>query len=438
VRMVGATIGKMFVCSSATFINAGGEALSADGLRVGSSILFDRRFTAIGEVRLLGAIVHGDFSCRGAHLLNARNDALSADGIRVHGSINLNRGFRSIGKVRLIGAEVKRDLSCRDAWMRNVNGDSLAADRISVRGSVYFDGTFATNGLVELGASRVGGDLQFRYCRFQGDGATGVVAENAQVDGKFYWKSIQLSDATVLNLSYASVGQLGDDEQSWPKQGKAIFNGFLYRTIVEGPTDARRRLQWLKRQQTKPFYTQPYDQLVEALRRSGHEADAVLVAIGREDARLKYGELGFLSRIQQAFLKYFGDYGYKPHHRALQWAILFVVIGGIVFHLGYENDLFSPTRERVYMDPSYRVEGILPDDYPRFNAVIFSVDALVPFLELHQEEYWLPNANRTCNAWGYVLPCGGLLRGYLWLHIVMGWIVATLFAIGFTGAMKKE
>lgn len=438
VRLVGATVGKMFVCSGARFVNAGGEALSADGMRVGSSILFDRKFRAWGEVRMLGAQVHGDLSCRGARMLNPRGDALSADGVRVHGSINLNRGFRAIGRVRLIGAEVKRDLTCRDAWLRNHGGDALVADRSAIRGNVYFDGNFACNALVQVRASRVGGDMHFLSCRFHGTGPTGLMAENVQVEGKFSWKGIQLANETTLNLSYASVSQLADDEDSWPRAGRLILNGFGYRAIVEGPSDARRRLVWVQRQPSKPFYTQPYDQLASVLQRAGYDGEATQVAIAREDAKLKYGDLSVLSMLQQAFLKYFGDYGYRPHHRAMKWAIFFVVIGTFVFYFGFEAHQFSPTRERVYLDDMYVVQGLLPEDYPAFNPLVYSIDALVPFLELHQEEYWLPNANRRCGIGDTRLPCGSMLRIYLWLHIVMGWVVTTLFAIGFSGVVKKS
>ena len=438
VRLVGATVGKMWVCSGARFINPRGEALCADGMRVGRSILFDRKFRAWGEVRMLGAQVRGDLSCRGARFLNPRGDALSADGVRVHGSINLNRGFRAFGRVRLVGADVKRDLTCRDAMLRNYDGDALVADRSAIRGNVYFDGAFSCNSVLQFRAARIGGDLQLRNCNFYGNRASGLVAENVQVEGKFYWKAIQLVEETMLNLSYASVSQMADDEESWPSAGRLILNGFSYRTIIEGPYDARRRLAWLARQASKPFYTQPYDQLVSVLQRAGYDGEATQIAIAREDAKLKYGELGLLNSLQQAFLKYFGDYGYRPHHRAMKWAIFFVVLGAIVFHLGYGANLFSPTRERVYLDDMYLVQGLLPEDYPAFNSLVYSIDALVPFLELHQEDYWLPNANRRCDLSGIRLGCGSILRIYHWLHIVMGWVVTTLFAIGFSGVLKKS
>ena len=413
------------------------EALTADGIKVGSSILFDRDFRALGEVRIVGAVITGDLSCRGGRILNRGGDALSADGITTTGSINFNRSFRAIGRVRLIGATIKRDLSCRDGHFLNHAGEALSGDRARIDGNIYFDGRFKSNGIISLPAIRVGGDLYFWNAEFCGTSTTGFMAENAVIDGKFIWKGIEQAAGTLLNLTHARVGQLADDEASWPMQGNLFLNGFTYSVIAEGPMSAVYRLRWLRRHNPHPFFPQPYEQLAQVFRKVGHDEEAIKIAIAKEDARLKYSQLDWGTWLRQWFMKYIVHYGYKPHHRALALGTLFIVLGWVVFQVGYGFDLFSPTRERVYMDQSYIQSHIVPEAYPGFNSFIYSLDAFIPFVDLHQDAYWLPNANHTCSISGLQLSCGALLRNYLWIHIGMGWVFTTLFAVGFSGLVRK-
>lgn len=438
VRLVGASVERMFICSGGRFVNPRREALVADGIHVGGSIMLEKSFVAVGEVRLMGAMVQGDLSCRGGRMLNRGLDALSADGITVNGAVNLNRGFRAIGRLRLVGAAIKRDLTCRDARLLNHGHDALVIDRARIEGNLYLEGQFRSNATVSLRTCRINGDVHVWNARFDGSGTSGLLAENAAVSGKWIWKGIRLARHTRLDLAHARLGQLADEEASWPAPGMLSLNGLSYHSISEGPLDAKRRLIWLRRQPLRPFSQQPYEQLAAALRQAGHDEDAIAVAIAGEDDRLRYGDLPLAIRCRQWALKYLLDYGYKPHHRALLLGTLLMLFGWLLFQLGASADLMSPTRERVYMSADYQRTHVVPPDYPDFNPLVYSIDAFVPFVNLHQEEYWLPNANRRCHAGDRGLPCGALLRGYMWLHISMGWILTTLFAVGLTGLVRKE
>lgn len=89
----------------------------------------------------------------------------------------------------------------------------------------------------------------------------------------------------------------------------------------------------------------------------------------------------------------------------------------------------------------------ISDDYPKFHALMYSVDVFVPIIDFHQESYWLPNANikddleiplNYSNIIHYKNACiGSLLRWYLWFHIAMGWILTTLGLAGFTGLVRR-
>ena len=78
--------------------------------------------------------------------------------------------------------------------------------------------------------------------------------------------------------------------------------------------------------------------------------------------------------------------------------------------------------------------------YPKFNALVYSLETFVPLLKLDIEKYWIPDANRG-RRFGLlvselVIP-GTLFRCYLCLHIIAGWILTTLWVGGVTGLIKS-
>ena len=88
-----------------------------------------------------------------------------------------------------------------------------------------------------------------------------------------------------------------------------------------------------------------------------------------------------------------------------------------------------PAKERVFMSPDYIDKGELPKHYPKFNALMYSIDMFIPIVDLRQESYWLPRYSKE-HGWIYVI--------YMWIHIAFGWILTTLGVVGLTGIVKKE
>ena len=48
---------------------------------------------------------------------------------------------------------------------------------------------------------------------------------------------------------------------------------------------------------------------------------------------------------------------------------------------------------------------------------------------MHQGRFWLPKAG---TAWGWAV------MGYLWLHILLGWVLTTVAVAGLTGLVRKD
>ncbi|HUK67346.1 MAG TPA: hypothetical protein VLW50_01095 [Streptosporangiaceae bacterium] len=76
-------------------VNARLLALVAERLKVGGSTLLRNGFTAAGAVSLLGADITGNLECDGAKFngTDASGNALNADGLKVGHSVLLRHGF---------------------------------------------------------------------------------------------------------------------------------------------------------------------------------------------------------------------------------------------------------------------------------------------------------------------------------------------------------
>src|SRR5262249_46954579 len=138
-QLRGADIAGRLTCSGAT-VTAGydGNAMLADAVRVGESVLLDSGFTAAGAVRLDAAEITGGLVCRGASVTGCDfdGDAVRADAMKAGRGVFLDRGFTAAGAIRLPYADITGQLVCRGATLngRDRDGESLVAFGMKVTG----------------------------------------------------------------------------------------------------------------------------------------------------------------------------------------------------------------------------------------------------------------------------------------------------------------
>jgi len=223
-----------------------------------------------------------------------------------------------------------------------------------------------------------------------------------------------------MSLAYAQVRVLADAPASWPERGELVLDGFTYDALTE-PRDIKDGLNWLERQYPEErkewrgtFRPQPYDQLAAVLRRMGHEKDAAGVLVGKQRHRRKYGTMGFWARAWNRLMGAMIGHGYKVGRVA--WLALGLwLLGVLFFWQGYGAGLIvRPGSD----EPPPSVAGFCP--------WIYSLDVLLPVVNLHQEEVWRPD------------PTNRLLRWYFWAQILAGWFLATLLVAGLTGIVRRE
>jgi len=347
-------------------------------------VFFRNGFKVTGKLKLLRSKIGSNFECDGGIFENPSDVALDADSITVEGSTYLRDGFRSAGEVRLVGAKIGASLICIGGTFDNGEGIALRLVRANISGALFL-------------------------------------------------RSLTIQPIGTVHLGGARVGQLIDDFASWPRPRYLILDGFVYGSLAESaPTDAKRRSDWLNRQPEDQFKPQPYEQLAQVLRQMGHERESRAIAIAKYAALRKRGGLSALGRFWNLFLGVTIRYGYQPALIIL-WMALFVLAGSWVFSQVYSSCLMAPSKERIYLDKQQFQcsNGIwnLPQEYPRFHAVVYSLDVFFPVVDLQQKAYWQPTD---------ATPKGLAYRGYFWAHTVIGWLLTGVAVAGLARLVKRD
>ncbi|MBI3574299.1 MAG: hypothetical protein HY083_01350 [Gammaproteobacteria bacterium] len=431
VCLLGADIGGQLSCARATLKNPKGEALNADRLKTVGSVFLHNGFHAEGEVRLLGADIGGDFACTGATLKNPEGKALSADGLKTAGGVFLTEGFHAEGEVRLLGADIGGDFACTGATLKNSEGEALSADCLKTTGNVFLNKDFHAEGEVCLLGADIGGQLDCTGATFSNPKGDTLSAAGMQVNGALFWRDMKNRPQGTVNLMHTRVGQLVDDEKSWPNEKGFFLDGFEYKTFAgSAPQTAVERLRWLRLQPQRKgrFWPQPYEQLAKVFRDMGHESDARTVLIAKQDDLRKYGQLSWKARLWNRFLGETIGHGHRTW-KVFYYIVLMIVLGWFLFIQADKRNVMQPSRELVYLNAEYIRTGELPDKYPRFQPLVYSIDTFFPFVDLHQEGYWLPNVSKPSDYW---------FKVYLWIHIGMGWVLSTFAVAALTGLIRKD
>jgi hypothetical protein len=474
VRLPGAKIGDDLDCKGGQFEVKIGDALSADGAVVKGDVFLGYGFKATGRVRLLGAQIGGDLNCTAGQFKVKEGDALSADGAVVKGSVFLRDGFKATGQVRLLGARIGAFLACTRGQFEVKEGDALLADRAVVKGVVHLSDGFKATGQVKLLGAQVGGDLVCAGGQFEAKEGDALILQKAVVRGA--WLIYGLSPAARINARHADVAVLVDELAAWAPG--SVLDGLRYAAIAgKAPTRGTDRLEWLRRQRADHlgntgFCPQPWRQVQRVLRDMGHTEDAKQVGIAYEDHLRAIGRIGlappgtpgpirWLKRVAAKSAHYgFGKlagYGYRPI-RLVGWMVsVWLLCGAGYWYLALPpRSALAPSDPLVFLNSSYeecqpdRKEkpgnwflcGPLRGEYATFSPLAFSLDVMLPLVDLGQEKSWgafvpTPKDNPVEELFGH-FHWGHAARLLIWLQTLFGWLSSLLLVAIVSGFSRRN
>ncbi|WP_332684303.1 hypothetical protein [Bosea sp. (in: a-proteobacteria)] len=420
-----------------------------------------------GEVNLVQARLGSNLECDGATIRAPSGYALLAPSLEVRNVLVRGASFR--GGINLSGAQLAADLDCAGAVVTRMEGVAIEASEMESRGSVVLRGA-RIEGETRLTASAISGDMDCSGAVLDNPGETALEMSRTVLKGAFFLRREARVNG-ALALTGASIGTIHDEASCWPKTGDLLLNRCRYGAFIDGPVDAGSRLDWLSRQTPErsgeDFWPQPYEQLASVFREMGHGEDARAVLVVKErlqrQARRQRARNPLWRGLLAAADGVLGvtlAYGRQPL-LAFVWLLVFWVLGVATFAYAERQSAIMPNSAVVLRAPEWTLCGLEKSEqrvlvatqltnglaesgqtqlacflqrwegssYPAFNPWMYSLDTLLPVLDMGQKAFWRPNPTK---------PGGGLAIGYFYFQSIVGWALSLLAVAGFSGLVKSS
>jgi hypothetical protein len=455
-------------------------------------------------VQLIGAWIEGPLELRGCYVprgmalmactLNKRIEAhdahiaglfvlnssrllegLGADGLRCDSDVFLQNGFHSADGVWLINAQIGGDLNCSGGqFSPPVKECALLADGIVVSGSVHLRCGFKATGGVSLIGAQIGGDLDCHKGDFATSAAQLYIQSTTIRTAKFH----DLVRPAVIKATAAQVGELWDDRSAWATG--STLNGLVYKSLHgAAPTDVATRIDWLRKQTDEHlgedtlkqgFRPQPWKHLQNVLREMGYYADARAVGVAFEDQLRKADRIGQIAdagtaknifpvlrrkclRALHWLFGFLAGYGYHPLRLFMSLVGVWLFCGVIYWWLAYApHSAIGPTDPLVFQNTAYSACAKenngnwmlceqLPAEYTTFSPLAYSLDILLPLVDLGQEKRWgplTPTPEKNFCVELLSLSPPHWVRLLNWFQILYGWVASLLFVAIVSGMSRRS
>ena len=449
VRLTNARIGGNLECSGGCF-EAPVDALVCDGAAIGGAFIFGGGARCRGTMRLVAAKIGLDLDCCGGSMTGTEC-ALMADGVQVSRSVFLRDGFKAAGSIRLLRATIGETFDTTGATIANPGAIGLFCDGARIRGDLFLRDGFQCSGDVRLVGVTIGGNLSCIDCTIDRVEDVALSCDGASVSGAFFFRAIRGITGAV-DLSSMRVGTLCDDAESWDRvTGPLSLDGLTYTRFAGGaPTDGKTRVHWLEKQGLNDvrtaFRPQPWEQLVSVLRTMGHVGEARHVAIAKQVRRRRTGQVPAMTRPFHWLYGALVGYGYQPGRLVVIMACVWLacaLVYGLAVHpaLVGGTPLLAPAHREP--DASCLIAlatdrkaacGSPAPDYEGFVPLVYSLDVLMPVVNLGYKATWQPLVSDDQQR---PLFWGRMLRLVYWFEIAFGWVAGVLL-VGVLGSLIKK
>jgi adhesin HecA-like repeat protein len=392
IRLYGASLSANLTVSGGTVRNPGGTALNLDRATVG--VFRGDGLVAEGQVNLMNARIASDFDLTNARLTgDGGRPVLAADGASVDGALVL-AGLHADGEICLRTVQVGQRILLLDSRLANPGGTALRLSRAKVAADVFCERMTAA-GRVRVAGAAIGGELSFREAKLRN--GTGTALDAAALDAGEL--SLRLAEPAegLVDLRHARVRIFRDDPGTWPSL--LSTDGLTY-DALEPPLSAQQRLQWLARD-PNGHQSRPYEQLAAYYTAAGRSAEARRVMYAGEVILRK--NKTFLPRTWSLLQDVTIGYGYQPW-RAVAWLAVLLIAGSITFAVEPPPPLGS-------------------GNAPHFNPVIYSLDLLLPVVDLGQKHAFNP---------------AGAEQWLSYLLMAAGWVLITTVAAGAARVLSRR
>jgi hypothetical protein len=198
-------------------------------------------------------------------------------------------------------------------------------------------------------------------------------------------------------LDHARIGLLRDDPDRWPE--RLHLEGLTYETL-HPRLPSGERLRWLARD-PNGYQPQLYEQLAAMYTRTGQPGEALRVLHAKE--RRQRSLKPVLGRVWGTLQDATVAYGYQPW-RAVLWLAVLLTVGSVVYGAAPPPALKA-------------------GEAPHFNAVMYTLDLLLPIVDLGQQSTRNP---------------AGAQQWFSYFLVAAGWVLATTIAAAVARVLSRR
>ncbi|RPF39260.1 hypothetical protein [Streptomyces sp. TLI_185] len=401
VNLCGASIGASLELLDATLtgpgLDAGNYALHLGCAQIGGDIQAERGLVVNGPITLADTSIRGSVVLKGARLNHPAGTALTAARAHIGGDLDCRNGLSVHGTVDLCDARIGGSLLLDGAELTAPGSDSsaLSANGIDVGGVAHFGRGLTAHGRIGISNATVRSYVSFHGAILDAAGAEEALACRGTTAAQLSLQFAQSPRGHVA-LSRTKVTLIRDSPAHWPTSLRV--DGTVY-DMLRPTLPAAERLPWLMRD-PEGFKPQPYEQLAAVYQRHGRDADARTVLVVKQ--RSLRPTLALPARLWSLLQDAAVGYGYRPL-RAVWLLVCLLATGSALFG-------------------TWHPEPVGGQPYPRFQPVIYTLDLLLPLVDLGQERAYEPS---------------GAMQ---WVGIILigtGWLLATTVAAGAGRVLRR-
>ncbi|MFD7877209.1 hypothetical protein ACFV5G_24440 [Streptomyces sp. NPDC059766] len=401
VNLCGASVGATVELSDATLTGPGAGqgryALHLGCAQIGGDIQADGGLVVDGPITLADTSIRGSVVLEGARLNFPEGTVLTAERTHIGGDLDCRGGTTAHGTVDLCDARIGGSIRLEAAELTAPDSGrpALRANGVDVGGVVNLCDGFTAHGGVRLNSATIRSTLcladalldtapeeEALTCR----GATAAVLRLEPRE----------TPAGIVDLSRLRTVLLKDEPATWP--ASLVVDGAVYDDISPA-LPAARRLPLLRRD-PHAFTPQPYEQLAAVYQRHGQDADARAVLVAKQ--RALRATLGVPARLWSLLQDATVGFGYRPL-RAVWLLAGLLAIGSALF-------------------TAWPAQPVGDGPHPAFQPVIYTLDLLLPLVDLGQESMFSPS---------------GAMQWTALVLVGSGWLLATTVAAGASRVLRR-
>lgn len=389
-----------------------------------------------GDFRVEGMHVHGSVSAKGitvggdAIFTNTKiagyEESLVFDRARVQGGVYFDEGFEAHGRVSVVDAVISGSIHA-DSGRFSGNDIALSMDRVNIAGDLLLRSVNASEGEIRVPGAHISGDIdcsESAVVAFIGDGL--------QLHGKLAWKSMHNQDRTMMSLDGASIGELLDDSQSWPLEGKLSVRGLNYRELSRDNEidDSKYRIKWLRLQSSDDQRdSHAWNWLASYYRERGNMSAYRAVQCEYQCLLAKSRGKGLIQLVEIIL----------AHLVRNPWRILLVflpvlVVGTITYDTAGRRGFVAPTNEAAFTQWSTGTS--YKSAYPSFNAFVYTLENELPLVKFGMDDKWHPLQRQNGSTFRNQIYYS-LLTSLRWFLILSGWLQGIVLSVAINRRFKE-